>query len=206
MKTLKSTGMVIFLAFILALVSVSVNASIREHKVIEFEGSELSVLMPPSNDVLTGSHTDLECFALNIYYEARGESKLGQELVAQVTMNRYRMQGYPMNICKVVTQKAQYSWTRDGKSDMPKNIVAYAKAQIMAVSFMYLGQVLDHPAAFELTNFHALEKTPKSWEGHVVFIEKVMNHSFYTSTRPIVYLLDKYTPPVEENFYASIRI
>jgi hypothetical protein len=178
----------------------------RKTVLIDYDGTPMNVLLPPSNDILTGDHTDLECLALNIYYESRGESILGQELVAQVTMNRYRMKGYPMTICGVVKQKKQFSWTKDGLSDMPTDLKAYAAAQIMAISFMYLDKIVNHEDAFKLTNFHSLDELPKSWEGHVTFIQKEMNHTFYTQTRPIVYEIDGYTIPNSEKLYASIRI
>lgn len=55
------------------------------------------------------------CLALNVYYEARGESVLGQEAVAHVVLNRAESSRYPDDICGVVSQGAsrgicQFSW------------------------------------------------------------------------------------------------
>src|SRR3954470_13990081 len=55
----------------------------------------------------------LECLALNVYYEARGESLAGQYAVAEVTMNRKASLGYPKTVCEVVYQKAAFSWTAE---------------------------------------------------------------------------------------------
>jgi spore germination cell wall hydrolase CwlJ-like protein len=55
----------------------------------------------------------LECLALNVYYEARGEALAGQYAVAEVTMNRKSALGYPKTVCEVVYQKGAFSWTAD---------------------------------------------------------------------------------------------
>jgi spore germination cell wall hydrolase CwlJ-like protein len=72
---------------------------------------------------------ELICLAKNIYFEARSESELGWTAVAMVTINRVNDNKFPNTICGVVWQSnrskrtgrvvAQFSWTLDGKSDMP---------------------------------------------------------------------------------------
>src|SRR4051812_37859378 len=54
---------------------------------------------------------NVECLALNVYYEARGESLAGQYAVAEVTMNRKAALGFPKTICEVVYQRGAFSWT-----------------------------------------------------------------------------------------------
>src|SRR3954462_2332169 len=56
---------------------------------------------------------DVECLALNVYYEARGESLAGQYAVAEVTLNRRASLGYPKTVCEVVYQKGAFSWTAE---------------------------------------------------------------------------------------------
>lgn len=51
------------------------------------------------------------CLALNVYYEARGEPTLGQIAVAHVTLNRARNPNFPSNVCEVVREPRQFSWT-----------------------------------------------------------------------------------------------
>ena len=53
----------------------------------------------------------VECLALNVYHEARGEPLAGPYAVAEVTMNRKSSLGYPKTICGVVYQKSAFSWT-----------------------------------------------------------------------------------------------
>ncbi len=61
---------------------------------------------------------NVECLALNVYYEARGESLAGQYAVAEVTMNRKSALGFPKTLCDVVYQKGAFSWTGE-KVDQP---------------------------------------------------------------------------------------
>jgi N-acetylmuramoyl-L-alanine amidase len=82
----------------------------------------------------------LQCMALNIYHEARSDSKLGQEAVGMTTMNRVYHSGYPSTVCDVVYQayldsdghpvinRCQFSWFCDGRSDTPRDIVRYQRA------------------------------------------------------------------------------
>lgn len=69
------------------------------------------------------------CLALNVYHEARSENYDGQMAVAQVTLNRVASEKYPDSICDVVWQPRQFSWTHDGKSDTPRDPVAWAIAE-----------------------------------------------------------------------------
>jgi len=46
----------------------------------------------------------LMCIALAIYFEARGESSLGQWAVGNVVLNRIRDPRYPSDACAVVKQ------------------------------------------------------------------------------------------------------
>lgn len=64
---------------------------------------------------------EIECLALNIYHESRGEPLAGQYAVAEVTLNRTRSADFPDTVCKVVYQKhwnplrketsSAFSWT-----------------------------------------------------------------------------------------------
>lgn len=173
------------------------EASERTVKSVYLDGVHVNLTMPRSNDILQGLHSELECLALNIYFEARGESIRGQELVAQVTMNRLRMRGYPKTICGVVTQPRQFVWTRDGKSDMPTDLVAYARAKLIAVQFMYFDYTMDLEEANLITNFHSYKTTPKSWDGLVRLAYIEGNHRFYIQTRPIVFVQPNYITNID---------
>lgn len=58
------------------------------------------------------SAVTLACLSLNVYHEARGEPDAGQLAVAYVTLNR--AQRKKMDICDVVVEPYQFSWTTGG--------------------------------------------------------------------------------------------
>jgi N-acetylmuramoyl-L-alanine amidase len=75
-----------------------------------------------------------KCLALNIYFEARGESEEGQMAVAHVTLNRVQSSQFPNTICEVVYQSRQFSWTHTLKSHKPRNAEAWKRAQRIATT------------------------------------------------------------------------
>lgn len=75
---------------------------------------------------------EIECLALNIYHESRGEPYQGQLGVAYVTMNRVVNPNYPDTVCEVVFQYKQFSWTHDTRSDRPDDRVAWEKSVAVA--------------------------------------------------------------------------
>ena len=50
------------------------------------------------------------CLSVALWFEARGESKKGQEAVAQTIINRSKHPNYPNSICGVIKQKGQFSF------------------------------------------------------------------------------------------------
>ncbi len=77
----------------------------------------------------------LQCLALNVYWEGRSEPREAQLAIAHVTLNRVAHAQYPDTICEVVYEGAesppgacQFSWWCDGKSDTPKNPEAWRKS------------------------------------------------------------------------------
>lgn len=58
------------------------------------------------------SSKEIQCLALNIYHEARGEPHAGKVGVGQVTLNRVNV-GFrnKTTVCQVVYDSQQFSWT-----------------------------------------------------------------------------------------------
>lgn len=85
-----------------------------------------------------------ECLAMNIYHEARGDSRLGQRAVGYVTLNRVYDARYPNTICDVIYQahldangnprrnQCQFSWFCDGKSDKPRDVAMWEEIEMLA--------------------------------------------------------------------------
>lgn len=66
---------------------------------------------------------DLACMTANIFFEARGEGAKGMEVVAKVTMNRVGHKKYPPDVCAVIFQKKQFSWTHEQRWDTVWNVM-----------------------------------------------------------------------------------
>ena len=71
---------------------------------------------------------EIHCLRQNIYFEAGNQSILGKRAVAWVTLNRVVDNRYPDSICGVVWQKRAFSWTEDGKPDVPLDNVLEQQA------------------------------------------------------------------------------
>lgn len=89
-----------------------------------------------SNPCFGSVKEDILCLAKNIYFEANNQSYLGQQAVAFVTLNRVKSDLYPNNICDVVWQPKQFSWTIDGKLNTPRNMRKFSIA-IAAAAYVY---------------------------------------------------------------------
>ena len=116
------------------------------------------------------------CLALNIYFEARSEEPMGQLAVAEVTLNRVTSSRYPDTVCEVVWQRKQFSWTHDGKSDVPKDARAWDMAVRAAKLAMKHRDVVI--VGNEVTHYHADYVKPY-WTTAYERVAKVGTHIFY---------------------------
>lgn len=116
------------------------------------------------------------CLAMNVYFEARSEDMLGQLAVAEVTLNRVESERYPDTICEVVWQPRQFSWTHDGKSDVPRDKEAWARA----VEVAKIATETDDMSVVgsDVTHYHADYVRP-FWASHYQQVAVVGRHVFY---------------------------
>ena len=117
--------------------------------------------------------TALICLALNIYFEARGEPIDGQLLVAETTINRAADRH--QTICEAVWDDDQFSWTRDGLSDTPRDAKSYDLALQLASEALrgdHLYSGTDH--------YHEVSINPP-WAKHLQILGRYGNHIFYRS-------------------------
>jgi spore germination cell wall hydrolase CwlJ-like protein len=135
----------------------------------------------------TRTNEDLECLALNIYFEARSESAIGRRAVGHVVMNRVNHRKFPDSICDVVRQggaearyRCQFSWWCDGQSDKPYNRTQWTKAMKLAAE-IYRGQSTD-PTGGALW-YHA-DYTQPRWTHDFKRGPKIGRHIFYQESRP----------------------
>jgi spore germination cell wall hydrolase CwlJ-like protein len=92
---------------------------------------------------------EVNCLALNIYFEARNEPDEGQLAVAHVVLNRVSDPRFPETACKVIRQggarkrhRCQFSWWCDGLSDRPRNSRKWVSTKAMAEA-VYWGRSAD---------------------------------------------------------------
>ena len=104
-------------------------------------------IMPAASAIR--ANDDLQCLALTIYFEARGEPQGGKLAVASVVMNRVADRRYPNQVCDVVRQggerprnRCQFSWWCDGRSDFPRNSEAWNQSNALA-ALVYWGFLRD---------------------------------------------------------------
>ena len=125
---------------------------------------------------------EIECLALNIYFEARGESRLGQRAVGHVVLNRVADKRFPATICEVVRQggenrrhRCQFSWWCDGRSDDPEDRYAWDRSKAMA-NLIYWG--FDDDPTYGALWYHTLDKRP-IWRHALMRGPAIGSHVFY---------------------------
>ena len=126
---------------------------------------------------------EIECLALNIYFEARGEPEAGQLAVGHVVMNRVASARFPGTVCGVIQQggelrryRCQFSWWCDGRSDKPRNKRLWEKSAELALS-VYWGRSED-PTEGALW-YHADYVKPY-WRKDFERGPKIGRHIFYS--------------------------
>jgi N-acetylmuramoyl-L-alanine amidase len=116
---------------------------------------------------------NIECLALNVYYEARGESLAGQYAVAEVTMNRKASLGYPKTVCEVVYQKGAFSWTAE--SVYAPGGAEWRRAVKVAEEVYYQRRA---PALPGVLHYHATYARP-AWAKERERVARIGRHVFY---------------------------
>lgn len=131
----------------------------------------------------------LECLARNIYFEARGETELGQRAVAWVTLNRVQADRYPDTVCGVVHQarrdsagnpirhQCQFSWYCDGQSDRIRDQEKWQEVMTVAQSVMLRYTFATDPTQ-GATMYHADYVDPY-WSDHYTLTVQIDTHIFY---------------------------
>jgi spore germination cell wall hydrolase CwlJ-like protein len=116
------------------------------------------------------------CMAQNIYFEAANQSALGKLAVGLVVKNRVKDSKYPNTICEVVSQKSQFSWVDDNRSNEPKNDAAWKESLRIADDVMS-GRA-DFLKFDGVMNYHADYVNPH-WSGDMKEVATIDQHIFY---------------------------
>ena len=124
-----------------------------------------------------------KCLADALYFEARGESVIGQFAVAEVIVNRANSSKFPDTVCGVVNQgtnknryKCQFTYMCDGLLESIDDKASYARAGKIARMTLW-------DVKINLTNgalyYHAKSVNP-SWAKKLVRTGIIGDHKFYS--------------------------
>lgn len=117
---------------------------------------------------------ELNCLAIGVYYESKGEPLEGQLAVAEVILNRARSGRFPQTVCGVLKQRGQFSFVRGGQLPQPPE-GARAWKTALAVARVARGDIWDSRVSNALY-FHARYVSP-GWRR--ARVGSVGNHIFY---------------------------
>ena len=169
-----------------------VNNPNVETRIVEFHTETIKeVEVVPVNII---DYDELECMALNIYHEARGERIEGQVAVSQVVLNRKKSNFFPNTVCGVIKQakisrwylehhnkavpvrnQCQFSWYCDGKSDSPQAMRAWGHSLTIASQVMRG----EHPDMTGGAMFYHAHYVEPYWKHTMLHVGNVGDHLFY---------------------------
>lgn len=125
---------------------------------------------------------EINCLNLSGWHEARNQGLLGLMAVAKTTLNRVRMEGWPPDVCKVVYQKGQYSWTLKSKKNQQiklKNNIdkqSYTLVQL-ATQLSIAAEMLQIDFMNGATYYHTTSVNP-TWGRKMEVVGIIGDHIF----------------------------
>jgi N-acetylmuramoyl-L-alanine amidase len=124
------------------------------------------------------SDRQVHVLALNMYHEARGEGFDAMAAVGQVTLNRVNHPSYADNICDVVYQRRQFSWTHMRRNHTPQETESWELA-LQIAEHLILGEMDEMVAgATHFLNPRLVRRVP-NWAREYEVVGRVGNHVFY---------------------------
>ena len=134
------------------------------------------------NAAATDDAEAIECLALTMYFEARGEPDIGKLAVGHVVINRTRDARFPRRVCDVTHQQSdspdggcQFSWTCDELRDSPRDGAAWRRSKALARQ-VYYG--LSHDPTGGALWYHADYVDP-AWRRDLAPPQRIGRHMFY---------------------------
>jgi N-acetylmuramoyl-L-alanine amidase len=132
---------------------------------------------------MMGFEVAVLCLSLNVFKEARGEPPIAQQAVALVTLNRAKAKDG--DICKVVFEERQFSWTitdvRFGvllpHKRPDRNTVEWKQAEASARQALYMKDFTGGA-----THYHEVKIHPY-WCKKLQFVGRWGGHYFYKEKR-----------------------
>jgi spore germination cell wall hydrolase CwlJ-like protein len=172
------------LAIVLATISATFGAamSYRPH------APATAAAAPQSGQdiVLAQLVAEHHCLTEALYYEARGEGRMGEQAVAEVVFHRMSAGKYGHSICAVVYEGSshrgcQFSFTCNGDLNRPHEARAWKKSEQLAAQIL-TGEAPLRDATGGATHYHAVSVRPH-WAPTLLKTAHIGNHIFYRGTR-----------------------
>ena len=171
------------------IISSTAIASITTLSIVSFANSSTNIMEEYEYfDYVSYDAEEVECLALNIYYEARSSNLADKAGVADVVLNRVLDERYPDTICEVVKQgkktstgamkrnACQFSWYCDGKADNPQDEDNWMEAQMIAWDMLENGQFRGITEG--ATHYHATYVNPR-WASTLQMVGRLGAHIYY---------------------------
>ena len=131
---------------------------------------------------LTQLIAEHRCLSEALYYEARGEGRVGEEAVAEVVFHRMNARNFGHSICAVVYEGSghpgcQFSFTCNGALHRPREEAAWKESEELAAQIL-TGEVRLRNATAGATHYHATWVSP-FWAPTLKRTAQIGNHIFY---------------------------
>ena len=162
----------------------------------------LMIFTPAMIEAPEDKSASVDCLALNMYHEARGQGSAGLLAVSSVVMNRVKDKRFPNTICEVVHQgptreswktrqtsdpndakfypiknRCQFSWYCDGKSDEPRDKKTYKRILTIAKSIVY--NDINFIDITDGATFYHADYVKPAWAKVKTRTTRIGNHIFY---------------------------
>jgi spore germination cell wall hydrolase CwlJ-like protein len=150
-----------------------VQDTIVEDAIVEDEANFPTLAAAVAAQDTAALDRELNCIAVGVYFEAKGEPLAGQLAVAHTIINRTRSGRFPASACSVLTQRGQFSFVRRGVVPDASGRAGWRTA--VAVAKVAASELWDSAAPKALF-FHARHVSPR-WR--MTRVAAVGNHIFY---------------------------
>lgn len=159
------------------------SAKVAKIDAVQPKVNNTTSLLVVSKTEIKYTRHDIDCLARNIYFEARGETTVGQYAIAQVTINRVKAnrKSWGKSVCSVVYAHKQFSWTTKlSRKTVELEGKAWDIAKNIAVSTLKNGvRVKDLDKAL----FYHADFVNPDWRDDSHRIKAIGAHIFYTKAK-----------------------
>lgn len=180
--------LVVAMAIVLATASAALGSAMSKHPDAPVMSKPITVTVPTTDtdSVLSQLIAEHHCLTQALYYEARGEGRIGEQAVAEVVFHRMNAGHFGHSICAVVYEGSghpgcQFSFTCNGALGRPRDEAAWMKSEQLAAQIL-TGEVPLHNTTGGATHYHATWVNP-FWAPTLKVTAQIGNHIFYRASR-----------------------